>query len=226
MSDQSLPACSYRNSTPFSYLNERGFSLIEVLVTLVVVALGLLGLAALQAKMQLSEIDAYQRAQALLLVQDMSDRIAANRRNATSYVTASGETVGTGDSQPSDCTTLTDPTLQETDICQWSSALKGAAEGEVTTEGTTLTGAMIGAQGCIEALPSDPDTETYLVYVVWQGLTPLSAPSAGLPCGSGEYNGFSDPDNDGVNDSPCQSDNCRRALSTIVRIGALDGTGP
>ena len=223
MSNQSLPVCGNRNLTPFAYLNERGFSLIEVLVTLVVVALGLFGLAALQAKMQLSEIDAYQRAQALLLVQDMSDRIAANRKNAASYRTLSGA-VGTGDLRSSDCTSLT--TVRETDLCQWSNALKGAAEGEVTTDGTTLTGAMIGAQGCIEALPSDPDTETYLVYVVWQGLTPLSAPSAGLSCGSGDYNGFSDPDNDGVNDSPCQNDLCRRALSTVVRIGALDGTGP
>ena len=224
MSDQSLPVCGYHNLTPFAFLAERGFSLIEILVTLVVVALGLFGLAALQAKMQVSEIDAYQRVQALLLVQEMSDRIAANRRNAQLYVTASGETVGTGDSQPSNCTNL--PTVHATDICQWSNALKGAAEGEVTTEGTALTGAMIGAQGCIEALPSDPDTETYLVYVVWQGLTPLSAPSAGLSCGSGAYNGFSDPNNDGVNDSPCQNDLCRRAISTMVRIGALDGTGP
>jgi len=188
--------------------------LIEVLVTFVVVGLGLFGLAALQAKLQLSEVDAYQRAQALLLVQDMSDRITANRKNAASYVTASGTTFGAGDAQPSDCTTIAAPTVQETDACQWSNALKGAAEQEGAGGDATLTGAMIGAQGCIESIAMD----TYLVSVVWQGLTPLAAPSEGLACGSGDY--------DGGDDSPCQNDLCRRAISSIVRIGTLAGAAP
>lgn len=188
--------------------------MIEVLVTFVVVSLGLFGLAALQAKLQLSEVDAYQRAQALLLVQDMSDRITANRKNTIDYVTGSDTALGTGDDQPSDCTTIAAPTVQKTDACQWSNALKGAAEQEGAAGEATLTGAMIGAQGCIESIATD----TYLVSVVWQGLTPLAAPSDGLACGLGDY--------DGEVDSPCQNNLCRRAISSIVRIGTLAGTGP
>lgn len=181
-----------------------GFSLIEVLVTLVVVALGLFGLTALQAKLQLSEIDSYQRSQALLLVQDMADRITANRKNAAAYVTASGTELGTGVTPATNCAAETTPTLR--DHCEWGTALQGAAE----KEGTTLTGAMVGARGCIEDIGSD----SYLVSVVWQGLTPLSAPPDGLTCGAGDY--------DGGDGSPCQADICRRAISTIVRIGTLD----
>jgi len=179
-----------------------GFSLIEVLVTLVIVALGLLGLAGLQAKLQVSEIEAYQRAQALLLVQDMADRIATNRKNATAYVTASA--LGTGDDPADDCAGLETTAAQ--DACEWSTALQGAAE----KSGDNAVGAMVGARGCVEDIGSD----SYLVTVAWQGLTPLSAPSAGLACGSGLY--------DGEGESPCTDDLCRRAVTTIVRIGTMD----
>src|SRR4051812_34767512 len=63
----------------------KGFTMIEVLVSLFIVTLGLLGLAALQAKAQQAELESYQRAQALVLVQDMVDRINANRKTAGCY---------------------------------------------------------------------------------------------------------------------------------------------
>ena len=47
---------------------QRGVSLIEVLITMVVVAFGLLGLAAFQAKAQVGSIESYQRAQAAVLL--------------------------------------------------------------------------------------------------------------------------------------------------------------
>ena len=65
----------------------RGTSMIEVLVTLVIVAIGLLGLAGLQSRLQISEMESYQRAQALILLNDMASRLAANRANAASYIT-------------------------------------------------------------------------------------------------------------------------------------------
>ena len=57
----------------------------EVLVTLVVTAFGLLGLAGLQYRVQMSDVESYQRAQALVLLQDMSSRISTNRGQALSY---------------------------------------------------------------------------------------------------------------------------------------------
>ena len=60
---------------------ERGLTLIEVLVTLVILVFGLLGIAAFQAKAQVGSIEAYQRAQAVVLLQDMRARSEAVKRN-------------------------------------------------------------------------------------------------------------------------------------------------
>ena len=53
----------------------RGFSMIEVLVALLIIVLELLGLAGLQVRMQQAEFESYQRAQAVILLQDMVERI-------------------------------------------------------------------------------------------------------------------------------------------------------
>ncbi|TMH30961.1 MAG: type IV pilus modification protein PilV, partial [Betaproteobacteria bacterium] len=60
----------------------RGFTLIEVLISMLIMAIGLLGLAGMQAVAQRAEVESYQRAQALVLVQDMVDRVNANRKVA------------------------------------------------------------------------------------------------------------------------------------------------
>jgi len=56
----------------------RGFTLIEVLVTLVVLAIGLLGLAGLQASSLKHNNNAYQRTQATYLAYDILDRMRTN----------------------------------------------------------------------------------------------------------------------------------------------------
>ena len=80
---------------------QRGGLMIEVLITMVIAAFGLLGIAALQAKMQLAEMESYQRSHATILVRHIADRINANRKNAMAYVTS--EPLGT-DKGVRDCT--------------------------------------------------------------------------------------------------------------------------
>ncbi len=53
----------------------RGFTLIEVLIAFLVTAIGLLGLASLQVNTLSKQFESYQRAQAVLLAQDMANRI-------------------------------------------------------------------------------------------------------------------------------------------------------
>lgn len=187
------------NTTSLDSHSMRGVSLIEILVTIVILAVGLLGLAGLQMRLQSSEVEAYQRTQASLLLEDMTNRMGANRKNAASYATGSASPLGTGDGQPGTCS----GSGQGFDACQWSNALKGAAE----QSGSNNVGAMIGARGCIENLGADQ----YQIIVVWQGLMPLSAPASG--CGAGLYNGAAG--------SSCTNDLCRRAMSTIVRVADL-----
>lgn len=57
---------------------QSGFTLMEVLVAVVVLAIGLLGLAGLQAQGLRFNHDAYLRTQATLLAYDMADRMRAN----------------------------------------------------------------------------------------------------------------------------------------------------
>ena len=66
----------------------RGFTMIEVLVTLVILLFGLLGIAGMMAKGQRAAYEALQRQQALAMVADMAERILGNRTQAAAYATA------------------------------------------------------------------------------------------------------------------------------------------
>lgn len=172
--------------------------MIEVLVAMVVIAVGLLGIAGLQVRLQSSEMEAYQRTQALLLLNDMASRIAVNRNHAASYLVAATSPLGAGAACPTASTTIADR-----DLAEWCAALQGAAE----SSGGSRVGAMIGGRGCVESVDGD-----YLVTVAWQGLTPIAAPPAALACGAGNYNTAA---------SSCTGDLCRRVVTTVVRIADL-----
>jgi type IV pilus assembly protein PilV len=177
---------------------QRGTSLVEVLVTLVVVAFGLLGIAAFQAKAQVGSIESYQRAAAAVLLEDMQSRMTGNRAAAASYVTATP--LGTDDGLDTDCSTLAGAAR---DKCEWSQALKGAAE----KAGTRQAGAMQGARGCVTEVQAKNDAAgvcipaVYLVTVAWQGLHPTKAPAQA--CAKGSYG----------------DDTNRRAMSVRVAVG-------
>ncbi|WP_420475721.1 type IV pilus modification protein PilV [Noviherbaspirillum sp. ST9] len=180
---------------------QRGTSMIEVLVTIVILTFGLLGLVGMQSRLQLSQMDAYQRAQALVLLDDMASRMANNRETATlpSYVT-NGSVLGTGHT----CSISSGSTRQQRDVCEWSNALQGAAE----TSGSSRIGAMAGARGCIEPVVG---TSNYRVIVAWQGMGPTVVPAN--DCGAGEYK----------NTQGSTDERFRRTISTIVSIGTLTG---
>jgi type IV pilus assembly protein PilV len=177
---------------------DAGFTLLEVLVTMVVLAIGLLGLFGLQTKAQKAEIESYQRTQALVLIQDMVDRMNANRADTFSqgYVTASP--VGGGGTL-TDCSGKTGADL---DLCEWGNLLRGAAEtaasGNCTTaSGAACIGAMTAARGCIayDATTELADssgavqagTGLYTITIVWEGLSATTIPSARLNCGTAPY---------------------------------------
>lgn len=65
--------------------HQAGFTMIEVLITVLVLSIGLLGLAALQATGLKESQMAYMRSQAVLLAYDMADRIRANSVQSDQY---------------------------------------------------------------------------------------------------------------------------------------------
>ena len=74
--------------------------MIEVLVTMVIIAFGLLGMAGLQMRMQTSEMESYQRSQALLLLNDMANRIAVEPQPCRLVLWPAGSPLGVGPARP------------------------------------------------------------------------------------------------------------------------------
>lgn len=168
-------------------------------MTIVILSVGLLGLAGLQIRLQASEVESYQRAQALVILNDMASRIATNRNAAASYITE--EAMGAAMACPD-----IGASQQQRDASEWCRVLQGAAE----LAGESRVGAMIGGRGCVERL----NDEEYMVTVAWQGLVPIAAPPASVSCGQGEYDAAGE-------EAGCKNDLCRRAVTTIVRIANL-----
>ena len=198
---------------------ERGALMIEVLITIAILIVGLMGLLEMQSRLQKSEVESYQRTQALILLDDMVSRLKANNAFASQYDMGTTTYVGAGVTcaDPNDITTPTfsDPNdvgeyIAAVDKAEWCLALKGAAE--VSTAGSNV-GAMVGGRGCVRSIATD-----YQVTVVWQGATPISAPpGTQITCGQGLYN---EPDG-----SECaelaNAEKCRRFVSTRISFADL-----
>lgn len=164
---------------------QSGAALIEALVATLIVSFGLMALAGLHTTMNAAVHEAYQRTQALTLMQDMVQRIEVNQASASSYVTATP--LGTDDTDSCLAASAPGATLAQRDQCEWSLLLQGASE----KAGSTAVGAMIGGRGCIEQLQApDPASGVcqpgiYRVTVAWQGFTATVAPA--VTCGQGLY---------------------------------------
>jgi len=64
---------------------QQGVSLLEVLISIVVLSVGLLGYAGLQTLSMKNNTSAFQRSQATILTYDIVDRMRANRPNLANY---------------------------------------------------------------------------------------------------------------------------------------------
>lgn len=129
-----------------------GFTLLEVLVALLVLSVGLLGLAALQTFSLKLNHQAYERTQATLLIDDIIDRMRANPEGVK---LGAYNSVGPG-APPSynncattDCRTGTD--FANYDIAMWKSAIQA-------------NGMLAAGTGAIES----PDGMLFTVTVTWQ----------------------------------------------------------
>lgn len=195
---------SLSNGSRCGKQRQSGFTMLEILIAIVIVLLGVLGLAGLIVRSNQAELESYQRVQALLLAQDMADRINVNRKVVSCYSNgATGVQLGTagaGHTGIPACGVGTDPQQQQravADMNAWDSQLTGSAE---VQSGSNI-GAMIGARGCITQI--NAATQTYIVAVAWQGLVATAVP--GNTCAQNLY------DNDAK----------RRVVTLTFRIGDL-----
>lgn len=123
--------------------SQHGASLVEVLVAAVVMAFGLLGLAAMQARSMQATQSSDLRSQATVLAYDMSDRMRANLNGwrAGDYDTPTATNNHCSGSGASACTAAQ---LAAHDYFEWTQ---------------TLSAALPGGSGivCVDSTPDDGD---------------------------------------------------------------------
>jgi len=182
--------------------HSRGATLIEVLIAVLVLAVGILGLMALQINGKRTTYEALQRSAAVGLAQDMINRIRANPNLAsddtfldTNYDTGTlGYTAGgVGGGQVSapgkDCAAAgagcTRTELAAFDLATWEAQLDDA----VTSSG------LVNPTGCID-IDTDPGVvngRLITVMVAWESRVDLDQTQlvarmpAALECGDGKY---------------------------------------
>lgn len=142
-----------------------GFTLLEVLITVVVFSVGLLGLAGLQVKSLKLAQDSFSRTVATMLAEEMADRMRANRSaTALGLTSAYNNPVGNSAGNPS-ClgkdssgnlidTTCSANEMAQHDFYEWYSRIQGQS---ATTWHPAQVAQLPSANGivCIDLTPND-----------------------------------------------------------------------
>jgi type IV pilus assembly protein PilV len=184
---------------------QRGFSLIEVLITLFVFAIGILTVAGLQIIAKKSNFDALQRTTASFLANDILERMRANLSEngdyLDSYLVESLGDDGDGMTAPgTDCTatSCTPEQMAAWDLWEWRQSLLGVAEDS--------TGGLVEPTACIRSETTTGGAAIYHVIIAWRGVSPTGNPSADaalvpdFPDGCGtETDNFTDDDTGAAN---------------------------
>lgn len=132
---------------------QAGFNLLEVLITLVVLSVGLLGLAGLQLQSLQYNHSAYLRSQASLQAYDIVDRIRANHRclrdsDDCPYNTSESADAADRGCNESDCAIQQ---MAEHDLYEWNAANEAR---------------LPAGSGTVELI--DSDNNIYEITVRWQ----------------------------------------------------------
>lgn len=118
-----------------------GFTLIEVLVAVIILAIGLLGLAGIQTVGLKNNQSAYMRSQATQLAYDIADRMRANVAGAATYTAIDPPDAA----ETASCKTAagcTPAQLAQTDLYQWNTTLTNilpGGSGTIALAGNTFT---------------------------------------------------------------------------------------
>jgi type IV pilus assembly protein PilV len=152
--------------------NSRGMTLIEVLIAIVIFAVGLLGIAALQVAGLRYTKGSQARSVAALQAENMIDRMRANSIGVDSdfYLAVDPESI---DCDSADCS----PTqLAAFDYARWLSETRQAL-GVKRNDGLTNVDAKVNATICIDSTPNDGTSTSwacdntgnvYAIKIEWQ----------------------------------------------------------
>lgn len=134
----------------FIMKSNTGFTLIEVLISMIILAIGLLGLAALQTTGLRNNLSAYNRSQATQLAYDIADRMRANIADAellvnSTYIYTTANPV-TAVAVQADCmqvaNTCTTAQMAQNDLFEWNTnvnTILPLGDGDIAVAGSIFT---------------------------------------------------------------------------------------
>ena len=169
-----------------------GFTMVEVMVSVVIFSIGLIGVARLQVVAKQSNFDAVQRVTATSIAQDLLARMRSNSGALSTYVNYTGTlqiNYNDATSQPnptcSSGSTCNVTQLADRDLWDIEQAMIGVAEQD--SSGNTVGGLTLPTV-CITAVDEngnvldDGASGIYTVAIAWRGKADLTNPSANA-CG-------------------------------------------
>jgi type IV pilus assembly protein PilV len=147
---------------------EAGFGLIEVLAAVLVLAVGVVGFAALQMRAVQTSGDSYYRTQAMSIAQDLAERARTNTNQIATYLTAATWTSALA---PTDC--------MANNCTANQMAIFDAAS--VRTSATTLLPqGLVRMEACQKGVLN-------CIYVSWDGLQPTAGLAGECVADTGIY---------------------------------------
>lgn len=102
---------------------QSGLGLIEILITVLVLGIGILGVASTQVVSLQMNSQAQSRSQAVLLAEDLLDRIRANPDSFASYTLAQGNAQGADGGECDTSFVPANATVAANDIAAWENSL-------------------------------------------------------------------------------------------------------
>lgn len=121
---------------------QSGLGLIEILITVLILGIGILGVASTQVVALKMNSQSQSRSEAVLLTQDILDRIRANPDNPSAYALSQGSAQGADNGACDTSFVPANATVAANDIAAWENdlaCLLPAAQRQIIVNGNTVT---------------------------------------------------------------------------------------
>ncbi|WAJ69565.1 type IV pilus modification protein PilV [Catenovulum adriaticum] len=128
--------------------NKQGFTIVELIIAMAVMAIGIVGAVATQATAKRNSVDAGQRSVAMFMAHDILERMRLNKNQLESYEGADYGTAAFSVESNQDCSIesrCSSAQLVVYDTIQWHWMLK---KGQTNSESKTV--ALLNPTGCID----------------------------------------------------------------------------
>lgn len=162
-----------------------GSGIIEVMAAVLVLAVGVLSFAGLQARALQATGDSYARSQAMAIAQDLAERFRLNRAAASTYVTTTDWPITTP--AQSTLSTCVATTSTATLTCS-PTAMATFDMNEIRYRAATLLPAgLVNMRTCQSAVATTMPLTC--IYVSWDGTLPTAGASGQCATSAGTYAG-------------------------------------